>query len=327
MKFIGPQFAQPGEEHLFIKDDGYGFKEATIGKRITAFFAKTGISDHYFTHTGLRKCFSSNLEELAEPEEADDVEKVMSHGKTMRKRSYVCRQCIKITSKAMATIPKLSTASRPEPEEQATPQEDNDRVEDEGGEDDELAADVAASQEDEEENSGENIIPPSPAAAAVPSTSASHPPSIKSGPVPVSPLRFTEEEKTLIKAHFTEELQIGEPLRLGQLRTKLFKNKKLVKFATFAAQTMQVQKHLNYLMGLTPARKPPNAPPKRWTTGWRDWRMMLYQCLPASWTNHATGGVTNKRPSLSATLPNLVACRPRAPSKVNSSRRMPFKTS
>ena len=279
VKFIRPQFAQPGEEHLFIKDDGYGFKEATIGKRVTAFFAKTGISDRRFTHTGLRKCFSSNLEEMAEPEEVDDVEKVMSHGKTTRKRSYVRRQCTKIASKAMATIAKITTASKPEPEEQATPQEDNDCVEDEGGEDDELGADVAAAQDEEEEN----IIPPSPpAAAAVPSTSASHPPSIKSGPVPVSPSRLTEEEKTLIRAHLAEELQIGQPLRLGQVRTKLFKNKKLVKFATFAVQTTKVQKHLNYLMGLTPARKPPTTPPKKVTEKVDHWLEGLEDEAPST---------------------------------------------
>lgn len=40
MKMIRPQFAQPGEQKLFAKDDGAGIPEGTIGKRVTVFFRR-----------------------------------------------------------------------------------------------------------------------------------------------------------------------------------------------------------------------------------------------------------------------------------------------
>ncbi|CAH3166889.1 unnamed protein product, partial [Porites lobata] len=39
---IRPHFANPDEDKIFVKDDGYGFKKGTIGRRLTEFFAKTG---------------------------------------------------------------------------------------------------------------------------------------------------------------------------------------------------------------------------------------------------------------------------------------------
>lgn len=43
---IRPQFAQPQENALFIKTSGEAFPEATIRKRITAFYKKAGIRRH-----------------------------------------------------------------------------------------------------------------------------------------------------------------------------------------------------------------------------------------------------------------------------------------
>ena len=38
MAEIRPAFANPDEDKLFIKDDGHGFPEGTIGKQVVAFF-------------------------------------------------------------------------------------------------------------------------------------------------------------------------------------------------------------------------------------------------------------------------------------------------
>lgn len=69
-----------------------------------ALFNKMGINDRQMAHTRLRKCFSTNLEELANPEEMDDLDKVMSHWKDTRKRCYIHRKCTKMTSKEMRTM-------------------------------------------------------------------------------------------------------------------------------------------------------------------------------------------------------------------------------
>lgn len=294
--FTRPQFAKPGEQKLFIKDDGYGFKEATIRKRITAFFNKTGISNRSMTHMGLRKCFSSNLEELAEPEEANEVEKVMCHGKETRKRCYVRRRCTKIASKAMTTIAKMTSSLQPEPKQQVDDKVDKvvddqvDKVVDEQGDkvvnepvdeqpDDKIdekvhegeekvdeqvdKQDSGSAEEEDHTEDDQNIIPPSSeAAVARPSGYGS----LKSGPVKASPSKLTAEEERLINAHFATDLQIGLPLRLRQVRTKLFQHSKLVKFTTFVSLTTKIQKYLNYKMGKpTPAKKPPSAPQKQVT--------------------------------------------------------------
>ena len=42
---IRPHFANPDEDKIFVKDDGYGFKKGTIGRRLTEFFCKDWCDD------------------------------------------------------------------------------------------------------------------------------------------------------------------------------------------------------------------------------------------------------------------------------------------
>ena len=55
MKYIRPQFANKEETKLFVKDDGAGFPEGTIGKRVAAFFEKAGVTGARMSNTQLRK--------------------------------------------------------------------------------------------------------------------------------------------------------------------------------------------------------------------------------------------------------------------------------
>ena len=48
---IRPAFPNPDEDKLFIKDDGNGFPEGIIGKRLVAFFEKSGAVS--YTHLTL----------------------------------------------------------------------------------------------------------------------------------------------------------------------------------------------------------------------------------------------------------------------------------
>ena len=48
---IRPHFANPDEDKIFVKDDAYGFKKGTIGRRLTQFFAKTGVTTQRVLHT------------------------------------------------------------------------------------------------------------------------------------------------------------------------------------------------------------------------------------------------------------------------------------
>ena len=77
---IRPAFANPDEDKLFINDDGHGFPEGTIGKRVVAFFEKSGVTSTRVGHTHLRKFISTQTYELGDATEGQTVEKVMSHG-------------------------------------------------------------------------------------------------------------------------------------------------------------------------------------------------------------------------------------------------------
>ena len=59
---IRPNFAQPQEDALFVTSSGEAFPEATIGKRITAFYKKAGIHiDICVSSTKIRKMISSEV--------------------------------------------------------------------------------------------------------------------------------------------------------------------------------------------------------------------------------------------------------------------------
>ena len=101
---IRPAFANPGVPQLFVKDDGDAFPEVTIGKRVTAFFQKSGVTSTSVGHTHLRKFISTQMHELGTQDEAHNVERVMSHGATTKQRCSVRADLTTTASKAMNII-------------------------------------------------------------------------------------------------------------------------------------------------------------------------------------------------------------------------------
>lgn len=110
---IRPAFANPDEEKLFIKDDSHGFPEGTIGKRVVAFFEKSGVTSTRVGHTHLRKYISTQTYELGDAAEGETVEKVMSHGAVTKRRCYVRTDCTRTASKAMQVIARVTSDPNP----------------------------------------------------------------------------------------------------------------------------------------------------------------------------------------------------------------------
>ena len=110
---IRPAFANPDEDKLFIKDDGNGFPEGTIGKRVVAFFQKSGVTSTRVGHTHLRKFISTQTYELGDATEGETVEKVMSHGAITKRRCYVRTDCTRTASKAMQVIARVTSNPNP----------------------------------------------------------------------------------------------------------------------------------------------------------------------------------------------------------------------
>ena len=90
---IRPAFPNPDEDKLFIKDDSNGFPEGIIGKRLVAFFEKSGVTSTCVGHTHLRKFISTQTYELGDATEGQTVEKVMSHGARTKRHCYVRTDC------------------------------------------------------------------------------------------------------------------------------------------------------------------------------------------------------------------------------------------
>ncbi|KAJ7381226.1 hypothetical protein OS493_001342 [Desmophyllum pertusum] len=71
MEIIRPQIAAKDEKRIFVKTDGHGFVKNTIGKRLQAFWVKSGVTpDKKISTTGVRKSYTTATNQRA-PEQAD----------------------------------------------------------------------------------------------------------------------------------------------------------------------------------------------------------------------------------------------------------------
>ena len=111
---IRPAFANPGEKKLFVKDDGAGFPEGTIGKCVVAFFERSGVTSTRVGHTHIRKYIATQTHEKGNEEEGHTVEKVMSHGSTTKQRCYMRADCTRTASKAMEVIARVTGRGSPQ---------------------------------------------------------------------------------------------------------------------------------------------------------------------------------------------------------------------
>ena len=75
---IRPAFVNPDKEKVFVKDDRAGFHEGTIGKRVVAFFERSGVTSPRVGHTHIRKFISTQTHEKGNEEEGYSIEKAMS---------------------------------------------------------------------------------------------------------------------------------------------------------------------------------------------------------------------------------------------------------
>ena len=113
LEHIRPNFANPEVTNIFVKKDGNAFSPGTIGKRVSAFWDKSGVSMKRVAATDLRK-FISTSTHLHAPEEAEKVAKVMSHSKETAQRSYVRADLTKVGSQAMDVIRQVTLTKSPE---------------------------------------------------------------------------------------------------------------------------------------------------------------------------------------------------------------------
>ena len=124
---IRPHFANPDEDKIFVKDDGYGFKKGTIGRRLTEFFAKTGVTTQRVSHTKIRKFIATRTMEDATLKEEREVAKMMGHGGKTRERCYVRSKLSKLAAKGMDTVERVTNPEYNKQKEKET-EDDGDSV-------------------------------------------------------------------------------------------------------------------------------------------------------------------------------------------------------
>lgn len=131
---IRPHFANPDEDKIFVKDDGYGFKKGMIGRLLTEFFAKTGVTTEQVSHTKIRKFIATRTMEDATPKEDEEVEKMMGHSVTTRQRCYVRTRCTNLAPNAMDIVDRVTNPEYNKQKEKQTEDEGDsvDKYESEG---------------------------------------------------------------------------------------------------------------------------------------------------------------------------------------------------
>lgn len=91
--------------------EGKGFKEGTIGRRLSNICEKAGLRlGDRFAHVDMRKLVTTKTKEQATPEEAALVRRVMAHSKITAERSYVRSNLTKLGAKAVKVIARVTLA-------------------------------------------------------------------------------------------------------------------------------------------------------------------------------------------------------------------------
>ena len=133
---IRPHFTNPDEDKTDernVKDDGYGFKKGTIGRRLTEFFEKTGVTTQRVSHTKIRKFIATRTMEDATPKEDEKVTKMMGHSVTTRRRCYVHTRCTNLAANAMDIVERLTNPEYSKQKEETEDEGDSvDKYEGEG---------------------------------------------------------------------------------------------------------------------------------------------------------------------------------------------------
>ena len=224
LEHIRPNFAQDDVKNIFVKRDGKEFTPGTIGKRLSAFWEKSGVSLKRVATTAVRK-FISTSTHLHAPEEADKVAKVMSHSKETAKRSYVRADLTKVGSQAMEVIKNVTLTKSPADETHPTSS--------------------SSSSSDSEEEVDSDIIPPT-VNQNVPAGNDSG--AVKSG--------LTPQQKDAVKEVYQRYIASGENVPLKVVRSMMSTNFVLRKLACHAERVKQVVNCISYLQSTHPRQNP-----------------------------------------------------------------------
>ena len=117
---IRPDFAAPEEDALFVKQDGRGFREGTIGRRLSQFIEKCGVNlGSRMAFVDMRKLITTEMLERCSPEERAILRRVLAHSKKTSRQWYARPDLTNTGIKAVNIIQRLLDVKEKKKEEAA----------------------------------------------------------------------------------------------------------------------------------------------------------------------------------------------------------------
>lgn len=246
---IRPKFANKDEAKLFVTIEGKGFKEGTIGRRLSNICEKAGLRlGDRFAHVDMRKLVTTKTKEQATPEEAALVRRVMAHSKITAERSYVRSNLTKLGAKAVKVIARVTLAG------EETKKEKKEKKEEPQSEEEQ---DVQSDQESHEIAAPNPVDAPSspqagPSGVSLQSScSVSLLSSAKIIP-PTPDKHLTDKQKEAIARLFHTEIERGQKITLEKAQSKCCTTAVLSVLTTSKKRVKQVVNHVNYLIDKRP---------------------------------------------------------------------------
>ena len=258
---IRPKFAGKKEEKPFVTNEGKGFREGTIGRRLSQVCPRAGVHlGDRLAHVDMRKLVSTKAKENATPEEAALVRRVMAHSKVTADRSYVRSNLSKLGAKAAKVIARV-TSTEADPQKIPTTEEKVEADSAQGGdntsheqEDDATSTheeDIPVLESSSEKTPGNSATGPSEAAgpSGLSMQSSCSVFLISSKPVPPTPAKpLTDKQKETIQKVFESEIKKGQKVVMEQVQSKCRTTAILSSLAFSKNRVKQVVNHINYLI-------------------------------------------------------------------------------
>ena len=217
---IRPKFAAPGEDSLFIKDDGHSFRPGTIGKRVGRFFEQAGIrKDIKVTATSIRKMISDKAYEMS-PKKKRLIHGHMKHNERTAESNYVLRVNAERACKAHELVQTIIRETTPtkaseesdvaEKEEEAPTLPVDPQVK--------VASEVIPENDDDNQDDGVPLRSSSKKRKRVLSESDDNDPEATET---ASVSSLGDEHKSVILTVFQEEIAKGRLLTMAEVRSRM----------------------------------------------------------------------------------------------------------
>lgn len=237
---IRPKFALKDEQKIFVTTEGRGFREGTIGRRISSFCEKAGIRlQDRLAAVNWRKLVSTATKEKATPQEAELVRKVMAHSEQTANRSYIRRKLTKVGAEAVKIIARVTAPGEEQPKKEEAQENPHDAPGTSGIEASALPAEPCVSGFSSAPSTAKSLLSPSDCSVAVLTTSTNVVP-------PTPPPSFNQKQKEAIERVFNDEVTTGKKTTIEEAQKKCCTTAILSSFLMTKRRVKQVVNYVNY---------------------------------------------------------------------------------